>query len=237
MKREIILPALIMVVVLLSGFANGQPADKETRNVKDFTKVSFGVAGNLYINIGPEFSVILEGNKRVLDNVLTEVSGGKLVIKNENWRMNNWRTDERITVHITMPEIKGLGVSGSGKAEIKDAVKTEDLNLSVSGSGKLYAPDVKVSNLDCSISGSGDISLGSTGGSSKAGISISGSGNYFGESFKIGTAEIHISGSGNCECNVTESLRASVSGSGNVTYEGNPKLDAHVSGSGRVRSR
>jgi hypothetical protein len=237
MKRGIILPALIIVVVLLPGFANGQSDDKETRNVKDFTKVSFGVAGNLYINIGPEFSVIVEGNKRILDNVLTEVSGSKLVIKNENWRMNNWRTDERITVRITMPEITGLGVSGSGKAEIKDAVKTEDLNLSVSGSGKLYASDVKVSNLECSISGSGDISMGSTGGSSKAGISISGSGNYFGESFKIGTAEIHISGSGNCECNVTESLRASVSGSGNVTYEGNPKLDAHVSGSGKVRSR
>jgi len=237
MKRGVILPALIIVVVLLSGFANGQSVDKETRNVKDFTKVSFGVAGNLYINIGPEFNVVLEGNKRVLDNVLTEVSGGKLVIKNENWRMNNWRMDERITVHITMPEISGLGVSGSGKAEIKDAVKTEDLNLSVSGSGKLYASDVRVSNLECSISGSGDISMGSTGNSSKAGISISGSGNYFGDSFKIGTAEIHISGSGNCECNVTESLRASVSGSGNVTYEGNPKLDAHVSGSGKVRSR
>jgi hypothetical protein len=237
MKRGVIFPAVIMVLILSPGFAYGQPVDKETRNVKDFSKVSFGVAGNLYINIGPEFSVVLEGNKRDLDNVITEVTGGKLVIKNENWRMNNWRTDQRITVHITMPEIKGLGVSGSGKAEIKDAVKTEDLNLSVSGSGKLYASDVTVSNLECSISGSGDISLGSNGNSSKAGISISGSGNYFGESFKIGTAEIHISGSGNCECNVTESLRASVSGSGNVTYEGNPKLDAHVSGSGKVRSR
>jgi len=237
MKRGIILPVFFMTIILLSGFANGQSVDKETRNVKDFTKVSFGVAGNLYINIGPEFNVVLEGNKRVLDNVLTEVSGGKLVIKNENWRMNNWRMDERITVHITMPEISGLGVSGSGKAEIKDAVKAEDLNLSVSGSGKLFASDVRVSNLECSISGSGDISMGSTGNSSKAGISISGSGNYFGESFKIGTAEIHISGSGNCECNVTESLRASVSGSGNVTYEGNPRLDAHVSGSGKVRSR
>ena len=36
-----------------------------------------------------------------------------------------------------MPELNGLGVSGSGKAEIKDAVKTDDLNLSVSGSGKI----------------------------------------------------------------------------------------------------
>jgi hypothetical protein len=237
MKRRIILPAFILVIALLSGFAKGQSGDKETRNVKDFTKVSFGVSGNLYINIGPEFKVVLEGEKKYLDEIITEVSGGKLVIKNENWRMNNWRMNEKVTVYITMPELNGLGVSGSGKAEIKDAVKTSDLNLSVSGSGKLYASDITVSNLDCSISGSGDISLGGGGSSSKAGISISGSGNYFGDAFKINSAEIHISGSGNCECNVTESLRASISGSGNVTYGGNPKLDAHVSGSGKVRSR
>ena len=237
MKRSIILPAFILAIALLSGFAIGQSGDKETRDVKDFTKVSFGVSGNLYINIGPEFKVVLEGEKRYLDEIITEVSGGKLVIKNENWRMNNWRMNEKVTVYITMPELNGLGVSGSGKAEIKDAVKTGDLNLSVSGSGKLYASDITVSNLDCSISGSGDISLGGGGSSSKAGISISGSGNYFGEAFKISSAEIHISGSGNCECNVTESLRASISGSGNVTYGGNPKLDAHVSGSGKVKSR
>jgi hypothetical protein len=237
MKRSIILPVFTLAIALLSGFALGQSGDKEMRDVKNFTKVNFGVAGNLYINIGSEFKVVLEGEKRILDNVITEVSGGKLVIKNENWRMNNWRMNEKITVYITMPELEGLNVSGSGKAEIKDAVKTGDLNLSVSGSGKLYASEVTASNLDCSISGSGDISLGSGGSSSKAGISISGSGNYFGESFKIGSAEIHISGSGNCECNVTESLHASISGSGNVTYGGNPKLDAHVSGSGKVRSR
>src|SRR5664279_519100 len=237
MKRSIILPAIILAIALLSGFAIGQSGDKETRDVKDFTKVSFGVSGNLYINIGPEFKVVLEGEKRYLDEIITEVSGGKLVIRNENWRMNNWKMNEKVTVYITMPELNGLGVSGSGKAEIKDAVKTSDLNLSVSGSGKLYASDISVSNLDCSISGSGDISLGGGGSSSKAGISISGSGNYFGDAFKISSAEIHISGSGNCECNVTESLRASISGSGNVTYGGNPKLDAHVSGSGKVRSR
>jgi hypothetical protein len=237
MKRRIILPAFILAMTLMSGSAIGQSEDKETRNEKDFTKVSYGVSGNLYINIGPEFKVVLEGEKRILDNIITEVSGSKLVIKNENWRMNNWRMNEKVTVYITMPELNGLGVSGSGKAEIKDAVKTGDLNLSVSGSGKLYASEISVSNLDCSISGSGDITLGSSGRSSRATISISGSGNYFGDSFKIGTAEIHISGSGNCECNVTESLRASISGSGNVTYEGNPRLDAHVSGSGKVRSR
>jgi hypothetical protein len=234
MKREIILSAFFLVTAISTSLASAQSDVKETREVKNFTKVSFGVAGNLYINIGPEFKVVLEGEKKHLDDIVTEVSGGKLVIKKDNWSLS---MNERITAYVTMPELKGLGVSGSGKAEVKDAVKTDDLNLSVSGSGKIYTTDITSVNLVCSISGSGDIIIGGNGSASKADISISGSGNYTGEPLKIGSAGISISGSGDCTCNVTESLRASVSGSGNVTYLGNPKVDARVSGSGKVRSK
>lgn len=234
MKKGIILSALVLAISVSSGFAMGQSVEKETRDVKDFTKVSFGVAGNLYINIGPEFKVVLEGEKKDLQDIITEVSGGKLVIKKDNWRFN---LDEKVTVYISMPELKGLGVSGSGKAEVKDPLKTDDLNLSVSGSGKVYTTDMSVSSLNCSISGSGDIILGGNGNSGKADISISGSGSFMGDPVKIASADIHISGSGNCSCNVTDNLRASVSGSGNVTYQGNPRVDAHVSGSGKVRSK
>jgi hypothetical protein len=235
MKRGLILSAFILAIAVLSGFAIGQSTVKETRDVKDFTKVSFGVAGNLYINFGPEFKVVLEGDKKDLEEIVTDVSGGRLVIKKDNsWRFN---FNDKVTVYITMPELKGLGVSGSGKAEIKDAIKTDELDLSVSGSGKIFTTDLMVSKLGCSISGSGDIVPGGNGTANKADISISGSGNYEGGALKIESAEIHISGSGNCSCNVAGSLRASVSGSGNVTYEGNPKVDAHVSGSGKVRSK
>jgi hypothetical protein len=238
MKRGIILSVFVLALAALSGSASGQSDSEVTRDVRNFTKVNFGVSGNLYINIGPEFKVVLEGERRYIQDIITEVSGGRLVIKNENWRMHNWRNmNERVTVYITMPELNGLGVSGSGKAEIKDAVETDVLNLNVSGSGKIYTTDITASNIDCGISGSGDIIFGGDGKTSRADISISGSGNYFGEPLKIGSAVIHISGSGNCSCYVTENLRASVSGSGNVTYEGNPRVDAHVSGSGKIRSR
>lgn len=234
MKRGIILSVIIVAMTLTAGFSNGQSIVKETRDVSGFTRVSFGVSGDLYINFGSEFKVVLEGEKALLGDIVTEVSGGKLVIKKENWRLN---MNEKITIYITMPEIKGLGVSGSGRAEIKDAVKAENLDLSVSGSGKLFTTDVVAADLNCSISGSGDIIIGGSGDATKADISISGSGNYRGEPLKIGSAEISISGSGNCSCNVTGSLRASVSGSGNVTYLGDPKVDVRVSGSGRVRSK
>jgi hypothetical protein len=235
MKKGIILSAFILSTIVSAGFTSGQSVVTETRDVKGFTKVSFGVSGNIYINLGPEFKVVIEGDKSILDDIETEVSAGRLVIKKENWRMN---FNEKVTVTITMPELNGLGVSGSGKAEIKDAVKVSDLSLSVSGSGKLYANDLTLSNLNCSISGSGDVVIGGNGKTGTADISISGSGNYTGEQFKIGTADVSISGSGNCTCNVTESLKNRISGSGNLTYIGNAiKVDSRVSGSGHVRSR
>jgi hypothetical protein len=234
MKRGIILSVIIVAITVTTGFSNGQAVVKETRNVSGFKRVSFGVAGNLYITLGSEFNVVIEGEKSFLEDIVTEVSGGRLVIKKDNWRLN---MNEKVTVYITMPEVEGLSVSGSGRAEIKDAVKADNLALSVSGSGKLYTGDVAAGTLDCGISGSGDIIIGGNGNATKADISISGSGNYSGESLKIRSAGISISGSGNCTCNVSETLRASVSGSGNVSYLGNPKIDARVSGSGHVRSR
>jgi hypothetical protein len=234
MKKGIILSLFIVALFATTGFSKGPSIEKETRNLKGFTKVSFGVSGNLFITFGPEFNVVLEGEKSLLEDIETEVSGGKLIIKKENWRLN---MNEKVIVYITMPYISRLDVSGSGKAEIKDAVKADNLDLSVSGSGKLFTSDIVAVNLNCSISGSGDIIIGGNGDATKADIAISGSGDYTGESLKIGSAEISISGSGSCSCNITESLRASVSGSGNVTYLGNPKVDARVSGSGRVRSK
>jgi hypothetical protein len=234
MKRSVFLSLFFVAITVTSAFSKDRPEVRETRDLSGFSKVSFGVAGELYISIGSEFKVELEGDKSVLEDIVTEVTNERLVIKKENWRLN---LNERIIVYVTMPELKGLGVSGSGRAEIKDPVKADVLDLSVSGSGKIYTTDITASGLKCGISGSGDIIFDGNSSAKRADISISGSGNYSGESMKIESAEVSISGSGSCTCYVTDSLGAHVSGSGNVTYSGDPKIDARVSGSGHVRSR
>jgi hypothetical protein len=234
MKRILLSVAITICLIVSTGLSIGQTVKKETRNVKGFTSINFGISGYLSIKIGPEFSVVLEGEKNDLERIVTEVSGEKLVIKQENWRFN---LDEKVNVYITMPQLRGLGVSGSGKAEILDAVKDADnLSLHVSGSGKLLTAGLEVDNLNCSISGSGSIVIGSAGSADRGDISISGSGNYTGESFEIDHLEISISGSGSCYCKAGDSLNARISGSGNVTYSGNPKIDVRTSGSGHVRA-
>jgi hypothetical protein len=233
MKNLVISVSLLLTMILSDSSAFGQ--NRETRNVKDFTRVNFGVAGNLFIKIGPQFSLVIEGDDKIIDDIETEVSGGRLVIRKENHRMSF--NDEKVTVNLTMPELEGLGVSGSGKAQILDPVESDDLDLSVSGSGKLMTSDLNVDRLDCGISGSGNIILGSKGNIDNGDISISGSGNFSGENIEIDHLEISVSGSGNCVCRAGDTLKASVSGSGNISYLGNPKVDARVSGSGHVRSK
>jgi hypothetical protein len=233
MKKVHFLASVLIMYVLMSGISFGQ--SKETRDVSGFTKVSFGVAGDLFIKIGPEYKLTIEGNKGVLEDIETIVSGGRLNIRKESWHMNF--NDERVTVNLTMPELEGVGVSGSGKAQIMDPLEADNLSLNVSGSGKLITSDLNVDNFDCGISGSGDVILGSGGSIDNGEISISGSGGFSGEAIEIDHLEVSISGSGSCRCRAGDSLEAHISGSGNVTYLGNPKVDARVSGSGHVRSK
>jgi hypothetical protein len=237
--KKMIFPGLFVLAILFtSGTAFGQPTTKETRDVKGFNKVSFGVAGNLIINFGPEFRLSIEGDRRIVDETRTEVSGDRLVIKRDNWRMRMSFNDEKVTVYVTMPELRGLGVSGSGRAEVSNPIKNADeLSLNVSGSGKIMTAAVSADRLSCGISGSGDIKLGSGGSIDNGDISISGSGTYSGEDVEIDHLKVSVSGSGNCYCRAGDSLDAGVSGSGDVYYSGNPRVNARVSGSGHVRSR
>jgi hypothetical protein len=235
MKKSILLTFIIAALFSAAASANTS-GEKETRNVKNFTKVSFGVSGNLYINFGQEFNLTLEGDKDYLDEIITEVSNGRLVIKKENRSFSF--DNEKVTVHITMPVMDGLSVSGSGHAEIVDAIKDADrLEFGVSGSGKLMVADVTADKMNCNISGSGNIVISGKGNADNGEITISGSGNYTGEQMEIDHLSVRVSGSGNCTCRAGDSLEASISGSGDVYYLGDPKVDARVSGSGKVRSR
>jgi hypothetical protein len=234
MKKVMHLFVFVAIVLLSTMNTRGQSTSKETRNVSGFTEIGFGIPGNLYVKIGTEFSVVLEGDKKYLSEIETIIRNNKLVIRNMN---NRFFDNEKASVYIILPELKALGLSGSGVAKIESKLKADELTLNVSGSGKIYASEIDADRLDCSISGSGDIILKESGVVDKGSISISGSGSYSGESVQYDNLHIGISGSGNCTCNVTDNLEASISGSGNVYYTGNPKINARVSGSGHVRSK
>jgi hypothetical protein len=234
MKKVMFISLFVAVLMMSTSNSIGQSTEKETRNVSGFTEIGFGIAGNLHVKIASGFNVVIEGDKKYLSEIETTVRNGNLIIRNDNNRFfNNLKAD----IYITLPELKGIYVSGSGNAMIESAIKNEVITLNVSGSGKLMASEIVTDKLNCSISGSGDVILKGSGEIAKGDISIKGSGNYSGATTRIKDLHVHISGSGNCTCNVTESLDASISGSGNINYTGDAKVNARVSGSGHVRSK
>ncbi len=249
MKR--ILPIILLLVTSLT-FAQ----TKETRNVGNFTKISFRWPGKLILKQGSTQSVVIEGDKEVLEKVETDVEGGKLVIGRPDkwgWRDWNWRDDKSITVYVTAKEIEGLAVSGSGELITEGKISCRSLDLSVSGSGDLKVDAAIEGLLDTSVSGSGHMTVNGNCKSFEG--SVSGSGRVVVSSNITGTADVSVSGSGKVEASGTaDEIKAHISGSGKILaanlevnkcevrisgsgdVEINVKsdLDAHISGSGSV---
>ena len=168
----------ISITLLLFAFVIGLNAqNREKRNVSNFTKLSFRTAGKLYLKQGNTNSVELVGDPEVLDKIETKVEGGKLSIGKENsdswfnWR--DWSDDDKITAYVTMKDIEGIYVSGSGDLVAETKLTGGDMELKVSGSGNLTA-EIDAEDVDANVSGSGDLSLNGKMKSMDSGISGSG---------------------------------------------------------------
>jgi len=219
--------------LLLTAFTLGNVFAQKTIDAESFTSISLKTSATVYVTQGNTFKVELEGDDDALEDADVFVRGDKLIIdSDDDW---SWfgNSGNDLTVHVTCPKLNGVSVSGSGKLYAKGKFTTDELDLSVSGSGRMEL-DADASDTYASVSGSGRIYLKGSTGNIK--VSVSGSGRINGEDFKARECKASISGSGSCEIYVEESLDVRISGSGSVYYGGNPDhVDSHTSGSGRVK--
>ncbi|MTI40551.1 head GIN domain-containing protein [Fulvivirga lutimaris] len=228
MKKILILSTFIFSALV--AFAQ----DSEIRDVSSFDGISLGSSGTLFLTIGSEQKVELKGKSSVIEDIITEVRGSTLIIKQRNssgWF--SWSSSEDFDVYVTVPSIEALDVSGSGRIYGKSKIASSRLDLGVSGSGRMEI-DVDASMIEASVSGSGRITVDGKGKDLE--IHISGSGSVDAEHLAVENVEARISGSGRCEVNVSKSIDARISGSGSVYYKGDPdKVNSNTSGSGRVK--
>ncbi|MEO9870412.1 head GIN domain-containing protein [Ekhidna sp.] len=220
---------LLSIIIVFPSLGQGRTVD-----VGSFSELSLGISGTVYLKQGSTQSVEIECDQDIFDKIEFEIRGDKLVIKKEGkWNWNDgWRRSE-VDIYITMDEIEGVSVSGSGSIESDGMLKTEDVRLSVSGSGNMEL-DLNSDEMDLRISGSGSIRL--NGEANEAEAKISGSGRVKAEDLTVKIFQASISGSGSCYITATDEVSANISGSGSVYYAGNPdRVVSNSSGSGKVR--
>jgi hypothetical protein len=202
----------------------------EPRNVDAFKAVVTGGSQDLYVKQGSTQSVRIEGDEDDVKDIETEVRNGILYIKfKDRWH----RSHDRVTVYVTMKEINGLKLAGSGNIIGETPINTDELELGISGSGNIKL-DVTAKEINSGISGSGNIRLSGT--TTDHNFKISGSGDVNTLDLKAENCAIQISGAGDAKVYVSKKLDVKVSGSGSIRYAGDPdKVNTNVSGSGSVQ--
>ncbi len=228
---------ILMLSVLIAGIfmASSVNAEEQTRDVSTFSAISLRVPGKLYLKQGNTQSVRIEAKESVIDDIITEVSGNKLIIRFPNKTIFQRSFNPgKIEIYVTVPDINELSVSGSGDI-VAESLEARILELAISGSGNINIDDLDSKKVKASISGSGNINIEDGGEAEELSVSISGSGNCNTSGFEAENVTVNTSGSGNCNVNASGSIKVRIAGSGSVFYKGNASIDASVAGSGKVK--
>ncbi|KAF0109076.1 MAG: hypothetical protein FD146_120 [Anaerolineaceae bacterium] len=203
----------------------------ETRDVSGFDKVSVSGGGELVIIQDGTESVTVETDDNLMQYVVAEVRGGTLNLYLDNDGMSNFQPTRLVfTVHV-----KNLtGVTTSGAWDFTAAeIETDNLDISVSGTGSVDIGMLTANNLTVTFGGAGE--MDAAGQVTSQSVTIGGTGEYRAADLKSETAEVKISGTGEATLWVTDSLTVDISGAGSVQYYGSPQTNINTSGAGDVQ--
>jgi Putative auto-transporter adhesin, head GIN domain len=184
----------------------------ESRPVSGFSNVELAGSGELVIEQTGTESLTIEADDNLLPLLTSEVSGDTLLLGVKP--NTTLRPRQPITYRLTVQQLTGLEISGSGNVTASK-LETTRLRVEISGSGRVTP----------------------TGSATDQELEISGSGEYQAEDLVSKTLRAQISGSGNAVVSVAESIDVEISGSGSLTYEGDPRISQEISGSGKLIKR
>lgn len=202
---------------------------EEARKVGSFDAISVGYGIDIHLHQSEKTSVTVKAKKEIMDNIVTVVKNGTLVIKVDDWkRRNKGRMD--VTIHV--PSLEEISASGGSDVYGKGNWKMNDLEINLSG-GSDFEMELTAKNIEANASGGSDISL--MGSANKIEISCSGGSDVEAKKFMVKHCEVSASGGSDVDIHVTESIDASASGASDITYKGNPsQVKVHSSGSSDI---
>lgn len=242
MKKSIL---IILLGLFIAGLTFAQ--NEEIRALSSFTKVTAHEAIDVYLTKGDKHEARIVSNSEELEDVLTDVSGGRLKVHLEGSNHNN----VDVEVYVTYIELESIAASSAASIRAKDIVANGDFEVDVSSAGDIIADieanelkadassagnaklDVRVNKIKADVSSAGDIEVKGTAQSQI--IDASSSGSY--TAYDLASEEVvaDVSSGGSVKVQVTEDLKANASSGGSIRYKGSPKyVDANSSSGGSV---
>ena len=242
--RKSLATALVVAAGAVSacGHANGNeggdagPTVARNYQVGSFNELELAGAYDVDVKTGPTASVSARGPEKLIERLVVEVKGNKLLIhprKDRGWFNRGWNSHGKVELTVVVPALQAATLAGSGVIAI-DKVQGDRFDGQIAGSGDLKLGAVDVGLLKIGIAGSGDANAGN-GKARNAEYEIAGSGGVDGGGVAVEDLKISIAGSGDVKANATKTADVDIMGSGDVDLTGGAKCSVSKAGSGDVR--
>ncbi len=201
----------------------------ESREVQGFDRVEVSGVGSLTITQGATEALTIQAEDNLLPRLRSTVENGTLQLAPTPG--TEISPTKPIRYDLKVKQLRAIGLSGVPDVTAA-SLNADQLDLSVSGAGRMNLAHVAANTLAVHITGAGAVTV--SGQAPQQKVSISGAGRYAAADLASQQATIDISGAGNCAVRASEHLSATISGAGHVTYRGSPTVEEHVSGAGSV---
>lgn len=204
----------------------------ETRPLVEFTKIDMDGGAKVILVQGSEHSITVEGSRRVVDQVLTEVNDGVLEIHyRDRLLFENWA--ESLTLTITFTNLTDFILDGG--VELKaDNLNLQNFKIEINGGASVRMNDLLVNSLSMTLAGGGDIHV--SGIAEGQTVNVSGGTNYQAEDLKCAHVSVEIAGAANVIVWATETLNLNLAGAYSVSYWGSPAITQSITGLGEIKA-
>ena len=228
--RGVFVSMLMMFLLVQVSLAQ---TTKEKRDVKNFHELSVSNAFKVEIKVGNTESLEIEVEDRYIDDVVTEVRGGKLVISMREQRFGRgYRMRESPRAYLTVKSLDAIGVSGAVSLSSEDVLKADKMDINLSGASVLNLP-LDVNELYLEASGACVITL--EGKAKEQMVKTSGATTYRAFDLESEYADIRVNGAGSARVSVSGKLDVRASGASSVRYKGSPEVNSDTSGASSVK--
>lgn len=224
---------------IIQGERNMAPQEiiTETKEIKDIKNVEVSAVGQLNVKIGDTESIVIEGDKKYVNDTKIDINGDRLKVVQSppRPRIFNFGEYRKITITITVKDLSTLNVDGVLNVK-GEGIKAETFSIISNGVGDITLNNIEVKSFSAELKGAGEITVSGTAESQK--VIIKGVGQYNAEKLNSLNADVSLEGSGEANVTVTNNLKARLNGVGQINYGGNPiSTDFERNGLGSIEKR
>ena len=216
-----------------------EPIVSADREVAAFERIQLMGSPTIYYTQGDTITVCVEAPQELVEFIETEVRDSTLFVKLRDDAQSFVKhivffNDDDVKVYVTSPDLVEVSLTGSGEFVSKKRIDTDNLLLTLRGSGDIKLSDVICDHLITSAVGSGDIDIDNLE-TQTSHIELVGSGDVEVSHVNVALIDILLKGSGDVKSFFKNcgDVSADLRGSGDISLSGNVRsIKQNTLGSG-----